>query len=63
MNAKEYLLKSFTFTKGFLYGFVGMMALPRTTFDKIAIAYYDFLEPETIGSPNNENILPPTEKK
>jgi hypothetical protein len=60
-NVREYLFKSLTFSKGFLYGFVLMFALPRSTFDKIAIAYYDFLEPEA-SNDLPENIIPSADK-
>ncbi len=40
------LFKKLTISKGYIFGFASMFLIPRTTFDRIAIAYYDVMEPE-----------------
>ena len=45
-SIKEALYQSLSFTKGFVYGYIAIFLVPRKYFDKIAMAYYDFLDPE-----------------
>lgn len=40
------LVKLITPSKGYLYGVGVMLAIPKGWFDKVAITYYDMVEPD-----------------
>jgi hypothetical protein len=45
-SVKDVLFRSLNFSKGYIYGFIGVFLVPRTYFDQMAMAYYDILDPD-----------------